>query len=126
MMASEMGFTKKVLKSFKNITKEIEKRSSEHDIRYRFVKYFAEEVLGYEPKYIKWEKKRADLTIVDENDFAVPKSDEVLKEIISKGSLDRSKIQEKIEKLERELNNIVYELYSLNRKEIDIIEESLK
>ena len=72
-MASAVGFTEKVLKSFKNITKEIEKGSSEHDIRYRFVKYFVEEVLGYEPKYIKWEKKRADLVIVDENDFAVIK-----------------------------------------------------
>jgi len=72
-MTSAINFTDKVLKSFKNITKEIEKGSSEHDVRYRFVKYFVEEVLGYEPKYIKWEKKRADLTIVDENDFAVIK-----------------------------------------------------
>ena len=72
-MASEMGFAEKVLKSFKNITKEIEKGLSEHDARYRFVKYFVEEVLGYEPRYIKREKKGADLTIVDENDFAVIK-----------------------------------------------------
>jgi len=68
-----LDFSEKVLKGFKNIIKEIEKGSSEHDIRYRFVKYFVEEVLEYEPKYIKWEKKRADLTIVDENDFAVIK-----------------------------------------------------
>lgn len=68
-----MGFAENVLKAFKNIIKEIEKGSSEHDVRYRFVKYFIEEVLGYEPKYIKWEKKRADLTIIDENDFAVIK-----------------------------------------------------
>ncbi|MFH1773995.1 MAG: N-6 DNA methylase [Methanobacteriota archaeon] len=72
-MTSEISFTENVLKAFKNITKEIEKGSSEHDVRYRFVKYFVEEVLGYEPKYIKWEKKRADLTIVDENNFAIIK-----------------------------------------------------
>ena len=72
-MIKEISFTEKVLGAFKNVIKEIEKGSSEHDVRYRFVKYFVEEVLGYEPKYIKWEKKRADLTIVDENDFAVIK-----------------------------------------------------
>lgn len=66
-------FADNVLKSFSRIIKEIEKGSSEHDIRYRFVKYFVEEVLGYEPKYIKWKKKRADLTIMDENDFAIIK-----------------------------------------------------
>lgn len=72
-MTSEAGFLWNVLKAFKTIIKEIDKGSSEHDVRYRFVKYFVEEVLGYEPKYIKWEKKRADLTIIDENDFAVIK-----------------------------------------------------
>jgi len=72
-MTSETGFVENVLKAFKNIIKEIEKGSTEQDIRYRFVKYFIEEVLGYELKYIKWEKKRADLTIIDENDFAVIK-----------------------------------------------------
>ena len=72
-MSSEASFSENIIKSFQKIIKEIEKGSSEHDIRYRFVKYFVEEVLGYEPKYIKWEKKRADLTIIDENDFAVIK-----------------------------------------------------
>lgn len=72
-MTSETGFAENVLKAFKSIIKETEKGSSEHDVRYRFVKYFVEEVLGYEPRYIKWEKKRADLTIIDENDFAVIK-----------------------------------------------------
>jgi len=72
-MTSETGFAESVLKAFKSIIKEIEKGSSEHDVRYRFVKYFVEEALGYEPKYIKWEKKRADLTIIDENGFAVIK-----------------------------------------------------
>lgn len=72
-MTSEAGFIENVLKAFKSIIKEIEKGSSEYDVRYRFVKYFIEEVLGYEPKYIRWEKKRADLTIIDENDFAIIK-----------------------------------------------------
>jgi len=72
-MIGSVSFPEKVLGSFKNITREISKGSSEHDVRYRFVKYFVEGALGYEPKYIKWEKKRADLTIVDENDFAVIK-----------------------------------------------------
>jgi type I restriction-modification system DNA methylase subunit len=73
-MTSETGFTENVLKAFKSIIKEIEKgSSSEQDVRYRFVKYFVEEVLGYETKYIRWERKRADLTIIDENDFAVIK-----------------------------------------------------
>ena len=68
-----MNFEDNVLNAFKKISKEIEENSSEHDVRYRFVKYFVEDVLGYEPRYIKWEKKRADLTLVDENDFAVIK-----------------------------------------------------
>jgi len=72
-MMSNVSFPEKVLGSFTNITREISKGASEHDVRYRFVKYFVEGALGYESKYIKWEKKRADLTIVDENDFAVIK-----------------------------------------------------
>jgi hypothetical protein len=63
----------KVLTAFSKVKAEIGKSSSEQDVRYRFVKYFIEEVLGYEPKYVKWEKKRADLTIIDENNFAVIK-----------------------------------------------------
>ena len=73
MTDNKTNFIDNVLEAFQNILKEVEKGSSEHDVRYRFVKYFVEEVLGYEPKYIKWEKKRADLTIMDENDFAVIK-----------------------------------------------------
>ena len=72
-MGSRNNFAEDVLKAFKNISKEIEKGSSEYDVKYRFVKYFVEEILGYEPKYIRWEKNRADLTILDENDFAVVK-----------------------------------------------------
>jgi len=72
-MTDEINFTDKVLKAFGKIIGEIEKGSSEYDIRYKFEKYFLEEVLKYDPKYIKWEKKRADLTVIDENNFAVIK-----------------------------------------------------
>lgn len=70
---SETNFTEKVLKAFKNIIKEIEKGSSEFEVRRTFDELFLRSVLGYERRDIKWEKKRADLTIVDENDFAVVK-----------------------------------------------------
>jgi hypothetical protein len=56
----------------------------------------------------------------------VPKSDEIIREAIKKGSVDYRKIKEKIQKLEEEINTLVYELYGLTKKEIDIIEESLK
>ncbi|MBI5253612.1 MAG: N-6 DNA methylase [Euryarchaeota archaeon] len=95
-MTTELSFTENVLKAFKNITKEIEKGSSEHDVRYRFVKYFVEEVLGYEPKYIRWEKKKADLTIVDENNFAIIK-------------IETKKPSENIEKPEYEEQAFKYE-----------------
>lgn len=72
-MTNGTSFTENVIRAFKNVIREMEKGSSEYDIRYRFVKYFIEKVLKYEPRYIKWEKKRADLTIIDENNFAVIK-----------------------------------------------------
>jgi len=68
-----MSFADKVLLSIRNVVREVDNGSSEHDVRYRFVKYFIEGVLGYESKLIKLEKKRADITIVDENNFAVTK-----------------------------------------------------
>ncbi len=72
-MTARNNFEEKICSAFKAIIKETEKGSSELDVRYKFVKYFLEKALGYEPKYIKWEKKRADLTVIDENDFAVLK-----------------------------------------------------
>ena len=56
----------------------------------------------------------------------VPKSDEIIKEIIKKGSVNYPKVKEKIQRLEQEINDLVYELYGLNKKEIAIVEESLK
>ncbi len=64
-MMSETNFTEKVLKAFKNIIKEIEKGSSELEVRRTFDELFLRSVLGYERRDIKWEKKRGDLTIVD-------------------------------------------------------------
>ena len=72
-MVNEKSFIENALEAFRKINNEIEKGATEHDIRYRFVKYFVEGFLGYEPQYIRWEKKRADLTILDENNFAVIK-----------------------------------------------------
>jgi hypothetical protein len=72
-MRGTVSFPEKVLGSFRSIIREISKGAAEHDVRYRFVKYFVEGALGYESRYIKWEKKRADLTIVDEDDFPVIK-----------------------------------------------------
>lgn len=72
-MINDTNFIEKVVGAFKNIIREIEKGSSELEIRRTFDELFLREVLGYERKDIKWEKKRADLTIIDENDFAVIK-----------------------------------------------------
>ena len=56
----------------------------------------------------------------------VPKSPGILNEIINKGDIEHIKIDDHIEKLEQEINELIYELYGLNREEIGIIEESLK
>lgn len=119
-LISEESFADKVIKSFKNITKEIEKGSSEHDVRYRFVKYFVEEVLNYEPKYIKWEKKRADLTIIDENDFAVIKI-ETKKPTVN---INKPEHEEQAFKYEEEAtryigltNFLQFKLWEIKRKE---------
>lgn len=102
-MTDENTFIENVLKAFKSIIKEIEKGSSEHDVRYRFVKYFIEEILGYEPKYIKWEKKRADLTIVDENDFSVIK----IETKRPSESVDKAQYEEQAFKYEEETTKFI-------------------
>ena len=95
-MISETDFIENVLKAFKNIIKEIEKGSLEHDIRPRFVKYFIEPVLGYTGHNYRYEKKRTDITIFDENDFAVIK-------------IETKKPNEKIEKPEHQEQAFKYE-----------------
>ncbi|PIO04371.1 hypothetical protein COT48_00725 [Candidatus Woesearchaeota archaeon CG08_land_8_20_14_0_20_47_9] len=53
--------------------------------------------------------------------ISVPKSDEVLREIIKKGGADQSQIKEKIKKLESEINELVYQIYGVTKAEADII-----
>ena len=122
-MSSHDNFAEDVLKSFQKIIKEIEKGSSEHDVRYRFVKYFVEEVLRYEPKYIKWEKKRADLTIIDENDFAVIKI-ETKKPTVN---INKPEFEEQAFKYEEEetryiglTNFLQFKLWEIKRKEVSL------
>jgi DNA-directed RNA polymerase subunit L len=52
----------------------------------------------------------------------IPKSDSVLKEITKKGSLDKTNVKEKIEKLEQEINSLVYKIYGITKSEQKIIE----
>jgi len=56
----------------------------------------------------------------------VPKSNEVMKEIIKKGSFDRADVRDQIKKLEQEINELVYEIYGVTKEERRIIEESLR
>ena len=74
---SETNFTEKVLKAFKNIINEIEKGSSEFEVRRTFDELFLRSV-GYERRDIKWEKKGLIYNI------GVPKSDDVLNEVVRK------------------------------------------
>ena len=110
---NETNFTEKVLKAFKNIINEIEKGSSEFEVRRTFDELFLRSVLGYERRDIKWEKKGLIYNI------EVPKSDDVLNEVVRK---DKTKIEEEIRKLEWEINELVFEIYGVTEEEIEIIE----
>jgi len=57
--------------------------------------------------------------------ISVPKSDELLKEIVKKGSADQSQIKEKIKKLEDEINELVYQIYGITKEERKIIETEI-
>lgn len=54
--------------------------------------------------------------------ISVPKSDEVLKDIIKKGGADQSQNKEKIKKLEEEINELVYQIYGITKEERKIVE----
>ncbi len=95
-METRVNFVEDVLKAFKNIIKEIEKGSVEHDIRPRFVKYFIEPILGYSGPNYRYEKKRTDITIFDENNFAIIK-------------IETKKPSESIEKKDHEDHAFKYE-----------------
>ena len=59
--------------------------------------------------------------------ISVPKSDEILKEIIKKGGVNQSQIKEKIKKLEGEINELVYKIYGVGNttEERNIIEQNI-
>ena len=95
-MTSAVSFTDNVLKAFKNIIKEIEKGAVEHDIRPRFVKYFIEPVLGYSGSNYRYEKNRTDITIFDENNFAVIK-------------IETKRPDESIDKIQHKIQAFKYE-----------------
>ncbi len=61
-------------------------------------------------------------------EILVPKSNKVVKNILKQYEEDREKLEEmpNIEKLEEEINEIVYELYDLNDDDIEVIEEFLE
>lgn len=61
------NFVKLVIVSFRKTLKEIDPTTEELDARYRWLKYFVEQVLGYSGNDYHIEKKRADITIFDEN-----------------------------------------------------------
>lgn len=67
------GFIKKVVDSFIKTHKEINLNTEELDARYRWLKYFVEDVLGYSGNEYHIEKSRADITIFDEQKRAVIK-----------------------------------------------------
>lgn len=113
VMMNETNFTEKVLKAFKNIIKEIEKGSSELEVRRTFDELFLRSVLGYERRDIKWEKKGLIYNI------EVPKSDDVLNEIVRK---DKTEIEEEIRKLEEEINELVFEIYAVMEEEREMVE----
>jgi hypothetical protein len=111
-MMNETNFTEKVLKAFKNIINEIEKGSSEFEVRRTFDELFLRSVLGYERRDIKWEKKGLIYNI------EVPKSDDVLNEIVR---WDKTKIEEEIMRLEDEIDGLVYEIYGVTDNERKIV-----
>ena len=110
---NETNSTEKVLKAFKNIITEIEKGSSEFEVRRTFDELFLRSVLGYERRDIKWEKKGLIYNI------EVPKSGDVLNEIVRR---DKTEIGEEIGKLEGEINGLVFEIYGVTEEEREIVE----
>jgi len=55
----------------------------------------------------------------------LPKSEEVLKEIIKRGAKSHSKVKEEVAELEREINDLVYNIYGITKDERRIIEQSI-
>ena len=64
---ADTSFTDKVLKAFKRINSEITIETLEHDFSPRLGRFFCEEVLGFDSKFIHYERSRTDVTMLDEN-----------------------------------------------------------
>ena len=82
------GFIKKVIDSFIKTHKEINIETKELDARYRWLKYFVEEVLGYSGNEYHLEKSRADITISDEQQRAVIKIETKRPQPLTKESVE--------------------------------------
>lgn len=61
-------------------------------------------------------------------EILVPRSNEVVKEILEEYRNDKEKLKEMptVEELEGEINEIVYDLYDLNEEDIEVIEDFLE
>jgi len=121
----DKSFITKIITAFSHVQKEMEKASLEHDIRPRFVKYFVEQVLGYSGSDYRYEKKRTDITIFDENKFAIIKIETKKPSV----SIEKPEFEEQAFKYEEEttryigLTNFVqFKLWEVSRttKELKI------
>ena len=75
--------------------------------------------LALEGKKVKKNKKL---------EIMIPKSNNVVKEVINRYKNDKRKLErsKSVEELEKEINKLVYKLYGLDKKDQKIIEEFLK
>jgi type I restriction-modification system DNA methylase subunit len=65
-MSKNSDFSEQVLGSFRKTRSEIDRDTSEDDVRHRLIKYFVEELLGYRGKDYQAEKHRTDIRLLDE------------------------------------------------------------
>ncbi|MEM5810968.1 MAG: N-6 DNA methylase, partial [Candidatus Aenigmatarchaeota archaeon] len=92
------------------------------EIKEKKVRDFVEVYLNYNREKLAKSKDVKNLIL----NIPIPKSEEVLKEIIKKGVFDQEQIKDKIKKLEDEINELVYQIYGITKEERKIIEESIK
>lgn len=69
----EDSFVKSVIESFVRTYKEIDSKTPELDARYRWLRHFVEDVLGYKGTEYRIENNRTDITIFDEQERPVIK-----------------------------------------------------
>ena len=90
-------------------------------IKDKKIKDFVEIYLNFNSEKLSKSKDVKNLIL----NISVPKSDEILKEIIKKGGADQSQIKEKIKKLEEGINELVYQIYGITKEERKVVEENL-